>query len=229
MRKADDTVVKDPFAVEARLSQVLRQATAAIHSETEQALQLPQSIRNGSDYRELLERFYQIYAPLEKQLAGFAEWSEIGIAAPGRTHSEWLACDLRALGVNPEALPWATDDCLPDLPSFAHALGAKYVLQGSTLGSQVILGLLSEAIGPAMRGADTFLRGHGASTRDRWVEFCVALDRYGDQPSAKPDPVIAGARSTFAAIGFWMKPGMKPGMSEGLQAAYAGGRSHLRV
>jgi hypothetical protein len=57
--------VEDSSVLEARLSYVLRWATAENHRDTESARDLPQSLRNRTDCLDLLKRFCQLHAPLE--------------------------------------------------------------------------------------------------------------------------------------------------------------------
>jgi heme oxygenase len=189
-----------------RLSHVLRASTAAIHRQTELALDLPASIRGIDDYCFLLQRFYGLYEPLEELLATFPEWTTWKIALPERRHTEHLGRDLRALGVAPQDLPRASPSGLPKLQSFAEALGARYVLEGSALGSQIILPLLQRKLHFGIDGADSFLRGYGNRTQDHWIWFCAGLDRFGAQPGAHHPLVCVGALATFAAVGAWLKP-----------------------
>jgi heme oxygenase len=187
------------------LSLELRRATAALHSEIESRLDWPGKIRSLAAYRCCLERLYRFYAPIEAAWDGFAGWASVGLILPEIPHTARLAADLAALGVAPAELAWAPQECLPSLEDFPHALGAVYVIEGSTLGSQLLLRCFSDTLGTAIAGADSFFRGYGAGTGGRWRQVCTSLDRYGAEQEQERARVVAGARSTFCAIGDWMQ------------------------
>jgi heme oxygenase len=167
---------------------------------------LPGSITGLAEYKSLVERFYHFYRPLEALLGSFSEWSDAGINVAERAHTAGLAADLEALGIAPSGMEDASGDRLPAPGTFSHALGALYVIEGSTLGSQYILPQLAQVLGSGILGADTFFRGYGPQTGSFWKQLQAALDRFGvDHPERIPD-VIEGAQATFTAMGSWMQP-----------------------
>jgi heme oxygenase len=187
------------------LSVELRLSTAEAHRAVEVDLGLPDSVADLEDYRRCLAAFYRLYRPLEAALAAFDDWTSIGVEIAARAHTPRLAVDLSALGLDPQALPDARSAALPVLSNFATALGALYVLEGSTLGGRVILRLLQERLGERIRDASAFFGGHGARTAESWKEFKQSLDRYG---AAHPDrirTVVDGANTSFRCIGSWMR------------------------
>jgi heme oxygenase len=189
------------------LAAQLRAQTAVLHSDVERSLGLPGAITNLTDYKACLQRFYRLYEPLETSLSHFNDWPAIGIQLPEQLQAARLAADLAQLGVSLSRLEPAPEACLPDLPDFAHALGALYVMVGSTLGSQVILRHLLNVLSLEIGGADAFFRGHGAQTGARWSQFRTSLDAYGAERPANCPQVIEGAMATFRSIGLWMQPG----------------------
>jgi heme oxygenase len=156
-------------------------------------------------YRGCIEHFYRIYRPLEAMLTSFVEWPRIGISLSYRLQTGNLASDLEALGSHPPRLKDLPASFLPALPTFAHSLGALYVLQGSTLGSQHILHHLTQVLGENIAGANTFFRGHGPLVPKLWTEFRASLDAYGVEHPKQTDDVIGGANATFKAINEWMQ------------------------
>jgi heme oxygenase len=189
----------------APLSVQLREATTSLHLEVERALGLPDAIKDLGGYARCLRQFYRLYQPLEVVLGSFNNWQAAGIDIDACAQAGRLAADLRVLGVEPTTLEAAPRQSMPRLPDFAQALGALYVLEGSTLGAQFILPRLADQLGDSLDGATSFFSGHGARTRVCWKHFREALDRYGVQfPESRGD-VVEGAQSTFAAIGSWMQ------------------------
>ena len=188
------------------LSLELREETAGLHRHTEKRLGFPDTITNLIEYATCLERFYRLYRPLETELAGFDAWRSMGIDLHERRQSGRLARDLNALGVSPTHLADSPKASLPALPDFPHALGALYVMEGSTLGSQLILRHLTSLFGDKIGAADSFFRGHGEQTTSRWREFKRVLDDYGLENRSHIPRIVEGARRTFQAIADWMQP-----------------------
>jgi heme oxygenase len=193
-------------AIARSLSQALRAGTELAHKQVELRLALPGSIRNLTDYRACLLRFYQLYRPMELQFQRFSEWRALGLDPSGCSLSGKLATDLQALSVSVADIPAAPSSSLPPLRDFADALGACYVIEGSALGSQFMLPYLQKTLGDAMSGADTFFRGRGPETGAFWKSFRASLDLYGDTAPEQISRVISSANSTFEAIGLWMQP-----------------------
>lgn len=188
------------------LSQILRADTKLAHQDVEIRLALPGSIGGLPDYQRCLLRFYQLYRPLETRFESFPEWIAIGLDPPHRSLSTRLAADLRTLGTSVPDIRDAPPASLPGLQTFAQALGACYVIEGSALGSQFMLPQLQQVLGAAMTGADSFFRGRGAETGAFWKKFRAALDLYGDIHPQATSSVVSGAIATFEAIGKWMAP-----------------------
>lgn len=183
----------------------LRIHTRSHHERIEQALDLPGSVRSTEDLRRLLARFYGFYLPHETRLRSHTcALDAYGIELRERLKSKSIRNDLRRLGMSARAigtLPMCA--ALPDLRTPAHALGSIYVLEGSTLGSQVIERALSERIDANLMATMQFLSGYGADTGRMWRAFVSALDAVG----LEPEGVAAaqeGAVDTFQSLECWM-------------------------
>jgi heme oxygenase len=95
---------------------------------------------------------------------------------------------------------------LPDLPTFAHALGALYVLEGATLGGRVILRDLDARLGTSIAGATRFFGGRREAVGPMWLRFRALLDDFGrERPELHAD-VTAGAQHVFRAMLVWFAP-----------------------
>jgi heme oxygenase len=185
------------------LSVRLRLATAELHRQAERTLDLPGSIQGRASYATTLGRFYGLYAPLERALSRHLEWSSLGLDLQQRSHSRRLASDLTALGAWPcpehaSSLAWLT--------SFPHALGALYVLEGSTLGGRIILRRLEELQIGVPADAMAFFGGYGAETGAMWRSFSETLDAFGERRPEAQGAVQEGAQSTFQSVIAWFEP-----------------------
>ena len=191
---------------EPSLSAQLRAQTAPFHREIEIILGLPGAIGNRGQYLAWLVRFFGLYEPLERLLADFCDWNSLGLELRARNHSSCLVVDLLSLGTDPHGLPRAPREVLPELPSFAHALGALYVLEGATLGGRVILRDLEARMGTAILEASQFFGGRGDAAGPMWNSFRSAVDGFGrDRPELRAN-VVSGAERTFGSIKDWFAP-----------------------
>ncbi len=109
-----------------------------------------------------------------------------------RTRRAHLCADLTvSLAPLPSEL-WRWREALK-VPEGEAALGWLYVLEGSSLGAQVLLDQLAERY-PS--GLLHYYRGHGEQTRAYWASFSRALGRL----VTAPDRCVDGARNCFAAV-----------------------------
>jgi heme oxygenase (biliverdin-IX-beta and delta-forming) len=185
------------------LSAQLRARTANLHRDTERQLGLPHVIRTFDDYKGWLVRFLGLYRPLEQSLASFTDWSSDTILLPSPSHSARLAADLRALGIEAAGIAYAPASLLPPLPTFGHAVGALYVLEGSSLGGVVILRQLEARLGPPIRVATRFFGGRADGTGAAWKRFKADVDSLGRREPDLTDNAVAGAESVFRALLAW--------------------------
>jgi heme oxygenase len=184
----------------------LRAATSSHHQEIDRELGLPGSIQTLNDYRVWLQRFFGLYCPLEIRLREFSEWCEWDIAIEGMGQVAALSCDLTALQCDITLVELAPDDALPRLRTFAQALGALYVLEGSKLGGRFILLDLAGRLGNDIAGSDAFFAGYGSRTELMWTKFRSSIDRFAAERPEKFDEVIEGAQTTFVAVREWLSP-----------------------
>jgi len=188
------------------LSAQLRAQTAPMHREVEIKLGLPGAIGNRGEYLVWLARFFGLYEPLESSLAEFCYWNDIGLELRARNRCSRLVADLATLSANLHDLPRAGREVLPELPSFAHALGALYVLEGATLGGRVLLRDLEARMPAAIFGATRIFGGRGDSVEPMWTTFRSAVDGFGqERPELRAD-VVSGAERTFRSIKVWFAP-----------------------
>jgi heme oxygenase len=178
----------------------LRAETRTEHEAVEQDLGLVDETLTLARYRRRLEQFWGFYAPLEARLDTGA--GSGGEAMIGRHRkSVWLETDLRTLGVpRPEALPHCRH--LPDLPDRAAMLGCSYVLEGATLGGQIISRHLAARLGIFAESGGRFFHGYGDRTADMWKTFTAHVRSFAES-AGKEDDVVAAALGTFRSLRTW--------------------------
>jgi heme oxygenase len=183
----------------------LRSATREHHAHLERGLDIPGSIGNATDYTRLLARMYGFYAPLECRLRTFDDvLREHGVVMRPRLKARKLVLDLRAFGWTPDAistLPLCAE--LPCVSTDAHALGCLYVLEGSTLGGQIVVRRIRNVLQIGGDAGLAFFRGYGARTGRMWQGFVERLNAY-PASDAGAAQAAQSARDTFAAMQRWL-------------------------
>ena len=186
------------------LLETLRTGTGLLHVALEKRLPFFSERLDAQWYRRLLQAYYGFYQPMEAALYDGGLIPD-GIDIASRVKTPTLVHDLRALGLDSptlDALPRCTQ--LPALDTPAACLGALYVLEGATLGGQVLRREMASRLAIEADNGGAFLDVYGAETGRRWKDF---LDYLAHQPldaSARARAVMA-ARSTFSGFEQWLE------------------------
>ncbi len=180
----------------------VRQATRSQHEGLEAQLPFTETL-DQQFYQERLVLFLGLFEPLEQALAELSLPPELESAKRHRSHL--LVQDLVAIGVAHEIierLPRCKE--IPALRGTASALGCMYVLEGSTLGGQVISKIVYERLGLAERSGCSFFHSYGPDVGNMWRKFCDIVREHVVTPEAQQD-FIAAAQSTFATFHAWLE------------------------
>ena len=174
---------------EPSLRNLLRSRTAEAHASLESTpLMREFALGNPAprEYRDYLTRQLRLHRGLEARLRSQVpeDWSRLRLSK-----SEWLAADLRAL----EAPCDAQAAVVPAVRSWAEALGVLYVVEGSTLGLQMVRKRLRHDH-PALHGAGRFVAGYGDASGRIWRAFLGSLEAV---PGGEWPAVEQAARATF--------------------------------
>lgn len=177
------------------ISAYLKSYTHIEHQSLEKLLvRRMKQVRSTTDYIRLLGLFYYYYHALESAMA---PWLDIPDALSRRKSASILE-DIEALGgVLPET------DLRPEVPPIsgrAAALGAAYVLEGSTLGGIIIAGMISGQLQMQAEKGFSFFNGYGASTGEMWKKFREYLDNLGENDR---HPAAETAKNTFLTFKDW--------------------------
>ena len=175
----------------------LRAETRAAHQALEAELDIFRHLATEPGRRRLARRFHGLHAGAE---AALAPWLSAvpGLDYEARRRRPALDRDLAHFG---EPAPPPCPVAPP--ASRAEALGFLYVLEGSTLGGQVIRKQILKR-GQRLDGV-SFLDPYGAQTGRRWQGFLAVLDR--ECPPERPEAGQAAARGGvqgFTAARDWL-------------------------
>lgn len=180
------------------LLQKLKSDTRSSHSRLEGLNGLPET---REAYEAQLGLFLGFVEPWEARMAETLGPDDF--LREGRGKTEWLRSDLRELGWDAAriaALPRCED--LPGGASRLELLGACYVLEGSTLGGQLIARHLRERLGLDVELCGRYFRSYGAEVGAKWQGFREELLRHSS--SENDSKIIAAARDTFEKLAVWM-------------------------
>lgn len=173
------------------IMKLLQRETLDLHREVEALMPVMNESLSEREYARLLRRLLPLVTALEEQLSASALPAELTWNERRKAHL--LAQDLAALGEGPgEGVPVAP---APEIGSVAGAFGALYVLEGSTLGGQLISRHLRRTLGLSPERGSAYFSGYGPQTGPRWRSFGAVLEA-SVPPSDAPE-VLAGARQTF--------------------------------
>ena len=194
-----------PAAEASSLAAQLRAATRAAHHRIDHHELLAPLVRSDlqrAHYIKLLHTFAWIYRTLDPAFAtALRRWCP----ATGFQSSDrigWLAEDLALLApdaASPE--PYQA----PAIDSPAELVGRLYVIEGSTLGGQVIARQLELSLGVGPASGGRFFHGHGPATPERWQAFMAFAGHAC--PHADIQVACAAANSMFEELAHDLKRG----------------------
>jgi heme oxygenase len=176
----------------------LRAQTAPQHEALENTMLSKAIVSDAlqeATYVHYLKTMYLHLQPFESScftsLGGiFSDLSE-------RSRTATLESDLRHFGIAPESLLSNSDFNFEIPGSVAEAVGAMYVMEGSTLGGRVILKNVQARLGD-MTSGNLYFQGYGADTGKKWKLFLDELWAYASKNDQ--EAIYKGACKTFSDL-----------------------------
>ncbi|ASZ14208.1 biliverdin-producing heme oxygenase [Chitinophaga pendula] len=178
----------------------IKEFTKKEHQELEKELVIQiKSIRNIDEYIQLLGLFYHYYTPIEQLLEKWLANDERIPDYAQRRKSAAILNDINACGYTLPVIGHSPP--IPAIDSFAAAIGAAYVMEGSTLGGTIIAKMISTQLDiPATKGF-SFFNGYGDATRAMWERFRAYLNALAT--TTEQENAAATARNTFVNFKIW--------------------------
>lgn len=151
-----------------------------------------------------MQAYYGFYRPLENALLDSAV-TPIDLDLLSRLKAPTLRNNLHALGLSAEAIErLPICQALPAISCRATCLGVLYVLEGATLGGQILRREMAARLGLNADNGAAFLDIYGADTGRRWRDFIACQgSRYLD--SAEREAVVMAAQATFDCFERWLE------------------------
>jgi len=184
--------------------QDLRAGTAELHIALEKRLPFFSDTLDTHAFVRLMQAYYGFYLPLENALQNSHSIPPDFDLKP-RLKAQTLHTDLRALGVSAESLASLPQcDQLPLATTSAACLGVLYVLEGATLGGQILRREIYARLGLAAKNGAAFLDIYGAATGRRWRDF---IEYLSTRPMSVDEraAVVTAAQNTFSCFERWLE------------------------
>ncbi len=171
--------------------EVIRLRTRSLHAQLEAAIDLRAALDSLDSYRQLLLRYLAFYRPFEQLLDLQPLAIRTLIAHPQRSRVKLLLADLRALGL---PCPDPPQLALSPFETLDQLLGSLYVVEGSSLGGQLIYRQIQQHLHLDHTTGAAFFYGDGDQTGPSWKHFLTLLE----QQTTHPDQAAAAAEATFS-------------------------------
>jgi len=179
------------------LAMRLREETRTAHQGIDQhplLLPLMQDTLTRPHYALVLQTLFWVHSPLQHAFTQALQQAGLEYELADRVG--WLYSDLSHLGVTPTTAvpPWSA----PVPTNAAELTGMLYVIEGSTLGGQVISRRLATSLSLGATNGARFFFGWGANTGNRWRmfwEFAATAC-----PPAHHQSAIQAAKVLFASL-----------------------------
>jgi heme oxygenase len=168
---------------------LLRPRTATHHHDLESGLQIQDRLSAPATRGPLIAGYVAFYQEAERALRPhLADMPDLAFSS--RFHARQIQAG------SPRGGTLSVNPIFPAIGTMAEALGAFYVLEGSTLGGKTILKALRS------RGVSTndlhFLDPYGSESGARWRSFLNVLERETGHDQSTTTACISGAIKGFA-------------------------------
>lgn len=173
----------------------LKEATKDQHEGLEQTVDIMNQMFDIEKYKALLVKFYRFYSSIEPELAKL-DLKKYGYDLDKRLKAPNLEKDLVFLGLLDEAKKHSAYNGLPSIDSPEKAFGSLYVLEGATLGGQVINRHLKQHLDLSPENGGSFFNGYGEKTGLMWKEFIEIANNFAIQAN-NDEAIVESAKVTF--------------------------------
>lgn len=174
---------------------LLKEGTRPQHDKLESDLNLLRKDLSLDDYVQMLKRFYGIYKPLEPLLN----------VPSDRLKTPHLEKDLSYFNIDLSQVRICEN--LPVVLTQSQKYGVRYVLEGSTLGGQVLSKHFKEIFYISPDSGCFFFSGYGVETMSKWKQFQNELMNFSSSADYSPDDLVESARDTFSLFHRWLISG----------------------
>ena len=185
------------------VAQCLKHRTEKNHRELEELL-LPilSAVKTLDDYKALLKAFYGYFKPLEAAISRHVT-ERVLPDIEQRRKADYLLKDLSTLQNPQTTLPLAAD--IPAITTVYEAMGALYVLEGSTLGGKGITRMLLKNTQVGLQAHQVrFFNSYGEAVGKMWNAFVQVLNGLTSNGN-DIEAMVNKADETFLLFKNWLQ------------------------
>jgi heme oxygenase len=183
------------------LTELLKEHTKQPHQELESIIiSKIKQLDSRATYAHFLRVFYGYIAAIEQKLNSILS-DELLADHNKRRKASLLLKDISELGHSAENVTLTSN--IPQIHSAAQALGAMYVLEGSTLGGKYISKMIAGRLALDPETALSFFNGYKEQTEAMWAQFKDTLNSYPLKEASEAE-VIEAANQTFMKFKDWI-------------------------
>ena len=183
------------------LLHLLKDSTSQYHQRIEQIEFLKKIITNEItllEYKKLLCQLYGFISPCETVIP-----PRFHYVIEGREKSSLLNSDLSELNCDTSRdLLFCRN--IPNLNTLPEIFGFLYVLEGSTLGGQIITKSLKQNVQLLPIIPTRYFNAYGKQTRKYWDAFLKSLIEHDFKDNQKEN-LVTSAINTFSSLYNWLK------------------------
>ena len=184
----------------------LRQGTRIHHDSLERKMAPLLGTVSIQTYTALLQKLFGFYKPLEERIAALPGWHNLPVDLGRRQKAPLLARDLLWLKVTqPQLSQLPQCERLPEVKSITQALGCLYVLEGATLGGQIIGRHLKKNLALDEDRGCAFFCSYGDEVGLMWKCFRETLSSHcSKHGKTEEEQLVISARETFVSLDYWL-------------------------
>lgn len=183
------------------LTNILKEQTKDHHQKLESLIiSRVKSLDSKLAYANFLKLFYGFIAPLEEKIASIKEVTD-NDKINNREKAWMILQDINYL--NPHDNNFQTTDNLPQINTFDEAIGALYVLEGSTLGGKYIRKMIASRLQMPENEGFLYFSSYADNTDNMWKAFKNVVDALPHSAEIE-DNVLKSANETFIKFKRWI-------------------------
>lgn len=183
----------------------IREKTFVYHDDfTGWANKILTGTADKEHYKDVLKTFYGFYYPFEQKLENVEEWKNHDFDLKRRRKSQMLIEDMKKLGISDDEIKdIKMCEKLPKMDNLADALGCMYVVEGATLGGQIVANKINEVLGFDGDNGASFFSSYKENLRPMWKEFSDFINKYSDDTNIT-DPIVDASDETYHRFNDWL-------------------------
>lgn len=181
------------------LFEIVKEKTKRHHQSVEKVLVKElKELKSLDEYAGLLKRLYEFYVPIENDLHNLIS-NDVVKDISKRKHNSRLLQDIQSIDKHFNKTPNTRHLQIDNL---SYALGVMYVIEGSTMGGQIISKMLEKNLPINDKDVTSYFNSYGDNSLEMWGNFKTQV--LNAKSKVNSEEMINGAKATFTALEKWL-------------------------